>query len=150
MGSIGLGGGVARRGSRVGRGDRDRDGRGDACDTDRDGDFKSNEVDNCPDTPNANQRDADGDGRGNACDSDDDNDGVPDSIEGHDADGKAVRIVGRQSDAEDEETSRDTVRTSGLQDPLTRLPNRAVLMVDGHIMADGAPAEVLAYSAMFE
>jgi diguanylate cyclase (GGDEF)-like protein len=45
-----------------------------------------------------------------------------------DAEGKAIRIVGRQSDIEGEDESREAVRASGLQDPLTRLPNRAVLM----------------------
>ena len=42
--------------------------------------------------------------------------------------GKAVRVVGRQSDVDEEDDSREAVRTSGLQDPLTRLPNRAVLV----------------------
>ena len=45
-----------------------------------------------------------------------------------DAEGNAVRIVGRQSDVDGEEASIEAVRSSGLQDPLTRLPNRAVLM----------------------
>jgi diguanylate cyclase (GGDEF)-like protein/PAS domain S-box-containing protein len=45
-----------------------------------------------------------------------------------DADGKAVRVVGRQTDVDQEDESTEVVRTSGLQDPLTRLPNRAVLM----------------------
>lgn len=37
---------------------------------DRDGDFIPNEADNCPDTPNINQRDGDLDGQGDACDAD--------------------------------------------------------------------------------
>jgi diguanylate cyclase (GGDEF)-like protein/PAS domain S-box-containing protein len=45
-----------------------------------------------------------------------------------DADGKATRVVGRQTDIDQEDESRDAVRTSGLQDPLTGLPNRTVLM----------------------
>jgi PAS domain S-box-containing protein len=45
-----------------------------------------------------------------------------------DSDGKAIRVVGRQTDVDQEDESREAVRTSGLQDPLTRLPNRAVLM----------------------
>jgi diguanylate cyclase (GGDEF)-like protein/PAS domain S-box-containing protein len=45
-----------------------------------------------------------------------------------DAAGKAIRVVGRQSDIDKEDESRDAVRTSGLQDPLTGLPNRTVLM----------------------
>jgi len=43
-------------------------------------------------------------------------------------DGKAIRIVGRQTDVDEEDESREAVRTSGLQDSLTRLPNRTVLM----------------------
>ncbi|MCU0233300.1 MAG: EAL domain-containing protein [Thermoanaerobaculales bacterium] len=43
-------------------------------------------------------------------------------------DGKPSRIVGRQTDVDSEEATREAVRASGLQDPLTRLPNRAVLM----------------------
>jgi diguanylate cyclase (GGDEF)-like protein/PAS domain S-box-containing protein len=42
--------------------------------------------------------------------------------------GNAVRVVGRQTDIDQEDESRDAVRTSGLQDPLTGLPNRTVLM----------------------
>ncbi len=45
-----------------------------------------------------------------------------------DAEGKALRVVGRQTDVDQEDESKEAVRTSGLQDPLTRLPNRAVLM----------------------
>ena len=56
---------------------------GDACDDefDQDGDGVPDVVDNCPDTPNADQLDGlPGlqDGLGDACDCDDDNDGVPD------------------------------------------------------------------------
>ena len=45
-----------------------------------------------------------------------------------DNDGNAIRVVGRQTDVDGEDESREAVRTSGLQDPLTRLPNRTVLM----------------------
>jgi diguanylate cyclase (GGDEF)-like protein/PAS domain S-box-containing protein len=45
-----------------------------------------------------------------------------------DEDGKAIRVVGRQTDVDQEDESREAVRTSGLQDALTHLPNRAVLM----------------------
>jgi len=45
-----------------------------------------------------------------------------------DAESKAIRVVGRQTDVDQEDESREAVRTSGLQDPLTRLPNRAVLV----------------------
>ena len=43
------------------------------------------------------------------------------------ADGKAVRVVGRQTDVDEDDESQDAIRSSGLQDPLTRLPNRTVL-----------------------
>ncbi len=59
--------------------DLDRDGKGDACDTDIDGDGVDNAADNCTTVQNANQGDLDGDGRGDPCDSDDDADGVPDA-----------------------------------------------------------------------
>jgi diguanylate cyclase (GGDEF)-like protein len=45
-----------------------------------------------------------------------------------DVEGKAIRVVGRQTDVDDDDEAREAARTSGLQDPLTRLPNRAVLM----------------------
>ncbi|MBS1211890.1 MAG: hypothetical protein H6R26_506, partial [Proteobacteria bacterium] len=43
---------------------------------DIDGDGVTDEVDNCPGVPNADQLDADGDEQGNACDTDMDNDGT--------------------------------------------------------------------------
>jgi subtilisin family serine protease len=64
-----------------GQTDKNRDGEGDACDTDIDGDSVPNVPDNCPTTSNASQRDQDGDGHGDACDSDRDNDGVPNTTD---------------------------------------------------------------------
>jgi Zn-dependent metalloprotease len=69
--------------------DLDGDGKGDACDPDKDGDGvlekPKNAVspgDNCPEVANADQKDADHDGKGEACDADEDgdldNDGVMD------------------------------------------------------------------------
>jgi diguanylate cyclase (GGDEF)-like protein/PAS domain S-box-containing protein len=45
-----------------------------------------------------------------------------------DAEGSAVRVVGRQTDVDAEDDSREAIRTTGLQDPLTGLPNRTVLV----------------------
>ena len=59
--------------------DADRDGRGDACDTDDVGDTIDDAVDNCPLAFNANQSDIDGDAIGDLCDTDDDGDGFSDT-----------------------------------------------------------------------
>lgn len=48
--------------------DSDRDGVGDLCDDDIDGDGHDNSQDNCPYDPNADQIDSDCDGRGDPCD----------------------------------------------------------------------------------
>ena len=52
-----------------------------SCNQDLDNDGISNAVDNCPNTPNANQLNYDSDTQGNLCDLDDDNDGMPDTWE---------------------------------------------------------------------
>ena len=59
--------------------DTDKDGKGDACDTDDDGDGVLDTKDNCPTTKNATQSDTDKDGKGDACDTDDDGDSVLDT-----------------------------------------------------------------------
>ncbi|MBE7482732.1 MAG: thrombospondin type 3 repeat-containing protein [Polyangiaceae bacterium] len=59
--------------------DTDKDGKGDACDTDDDGDGVADTTDNCPLVANKAQTDSDKDGKGDACDTDDDGDGVADA-----------------------------------------------------------------------
>ena len=60
--------------------DTDRDGQGDACDSDKDNDGVRNEMDNCALVPNRDQRRSGvGQLRGDACWNDKDGDGVPDS-----------------------------------------------------------------------
>ena len=67
--------------------DRDRDGVGDLCDPDLDGDGVPQSdalgafLDNCPFTVNAGQEDRDLDGIGDACQGDRDADGVPDGLD---------------------------------------------------------------------
>ena len=59
--------------------DTNKDGQGDACDTDDDGDGVADAKDNCALVKNATQTDTDKDGKGDACDTDDDGDGVLDA-----------------------------------------------------------------------
>lgn len=65
--------------------DLDRDGIGNVCDPDRDGDGVTNSPasDNCPDNPNADQLDVDRDGIGDVCDNlvDSDGDTIADSAD---------------------------------------------------------------------
>ncbi len=60
--------------------DTDRDGLGDACDSDVDADGRPNSADNCPSTPNPGQQDFNRDGRGDAC-TDTDFDAVRDDVD---------------------------------------------------------------------
>jgi hypothetical protein len=59
--------------------DKDKDGKGDACDGDDDNDKVFDEDDNCPLVANADQKDTDKDLAGDVCDDDDDDDGVLDA-----------------------------------------------------------------------
>lgn len=65
----------------LGSPDRDCDGLDDMEDTDDDGDFIPDSMDNCRTTANPDQTDTDGDGIGDACDPDMDGDGVPNEID---------------------------------------------------------------------
>jgi hypothetical protein len=63
--------------------DLDRDGAGDLCDDDADGDGAeaARGADNCRLAPNPDQADANGDGFGDACDRDSDGDGLRDPVD---------------------------------------------------------------------
>jgi len=61
--------------------DTDRDGLGDVCDLDDDGDTIPDVSDDCPLVSNPTQANADGDAAGDACDPDNDNDGFSDAYE---------------------------------------------------------------------
>ena len=72
--------------------DADRDGLGDACDSDVDGDTVDDTADNCPAIPNPLQRDLDGDGLGDDCDSDADGDDVTNSADNCPANANAAQV----------------------------------------------------------
>jgi hypothetical protein len=63
--------------------------------TDTDGDGVADTADNCPITPNANQKDTDGDGQGDSCD-DSDGDGIFDDVDKEigSAPGSVVDVTG--------------------------------------------------------
>ena len=61
--------------------DSDRDGKGNACDSDNDNDGVPDATDNCPNTANPDQADLDGDHVGDVCDTDIDGDGTSNAID---------------------------------------------------------------------
>jgi hypothetical protein len=101
--------------------DTDRDGKGDACDTDDDNDGVLDTNDNCRLVKNADQRDTDKDGKGDVCDTDDDNDGIADSADNCDLVANKTQIdtdkdgQGDACDADDDNDgvpdTRDNCRT---------------------------------------
>jgi thrombospondin type 3 repeat protein len=101
---------------------------------DRDGDGVPDSADNCPDTPNADQRDTDHDGQGDACDPDDDNDQVADQNDNcpttanpdqRDTDGDG------QGDACDPDDDNDQVGDDTDNCPLTPNPDQRDTDNDG-------------------
>lgn len=69
-------------------------------------------MDNCPNTPNADQADNDGDGAGDVCDNDDDNDGVIDTEDCDRLDPMINFSVGDMCDDGDASTINDVIRTT--------------------------------------
>lgn len=106
--------------------DTDNDGLPNDEDPDEDGDGIRSGQDNCPYTPNSEQRDADSDGEGDACDGDDDGDGLSDGLEstvGSDPldEGSVTEFVGADgacSDGQDNDRDGDADGAdSGCKDP---------------------------------
>ena len=87
------------------------------CGYDKDDDGIRDSIDNCPETPNPDQKDSDGDGKGDACDgSDRDGDGVPDgedncpdtpNADQKDTDGDGIGDACDENDDADGEGSKD-------------------------------------------
>lgn len=113
--------------------DRDEDGQGDACDDDRDGDGDANDVDNCPETPNAGGADTDGDGIGDACD-DSDGDAIfdlDDNCSGASNPAQRDSDEDGEGDACDVDDDNDTVDDADDNCPLHVNPDQADQDGDG-------------------
>ena len=110
-------------------------GGGGGNDNDSDGDGINDDVDNCPNIANEDQKDFDEDGQGDVCDEDDDNDNYPDNEDAFpfdpeehaDADGDDI------GDNEDDDDDTDGVKDGEDAYPLVPLGDRTD--TDG----DGAP-----------
>lgn len=76
---------------------------------DADGDGISDEDDNCPENPNADQADNDGDTVGDVCDPDDDNDGIIDSEDCFPNDGRLSFSIGDACDDGNSSTVNDRI-----------------------------------------